>query len=248
MFFRVLNYCLLFSFYFSIILFAVPLFLSIFIQTILPYSTSFIFSSRLSLHVLSNSCDKTVAHLNSNLVHVSFQERKNLVIATNPSFATCQLIPIFLRTILSSLTVLQLVHSSNYNILDATFSLNFLGKENRYRTIAENTARLSGGQLSTAIFNRANSRAFHIMNSLSPTDILRTLFSCRNVASFCLFYHYYTRNFYFHLSQYIPLFFKKISSIRQTNHSCPLSAQFLNGKVGRYSHCTHTTCNIFFFL
>ena len=104
------------------------------------------------------------------------------------------------------------------------------------RPCMEYASHIWGGSTHTALLERVESRAFHLINSPALTNSLQSLSARRTVASLSLYYRYYNRHCSSELSDRIPPPLRRARATRLSTHSHPFSVQLSDPRLNRYAH------------
>ena len=104
------------------------------------------------------------------------------------------------------------------------------------RPCMEYASHIWGGSTHTALLERVESRAFHLINSPALTNSLQSLSARRTVASLSLYYRYYNKHCSSELSCRIPPPLRRARATRLSTYSHPFSVQLSDPRLNRYAH------------
>src|SRR6201990_1727822 len=95
----------------------------------------------------------------------------------------------------------------------------------------EYASHIWGGSTHTALLEKVESRAFHLINSPALTNSLQSLSARRTVASLSLYYRYYNGHCSSELSRRIPPPLRRVRATRLSTQSHPFSVQLSDPRL-----------------
>ena len=104
------------------------------------------------------------------------------------------------------------------------------------RHCMEYASHICGGSTHTALLEKVESRAFHLINSPALTNSLQSLSALRIVASHSLYYRYYNGHCSSELSRRIPPPLRRARATRLSTQSHPFSVQLSDPRLNCYAH------------